>query len=184
MSRAKPIVLAVGLAILAGVVIYALSDRSPVTDFEADDVIIEDVGEGVQSAVLAFADRGANGIVTERRDVVVPEDRSGKARRILEELIRGPEGQAVATIPANTRVLSVVFDDAGGVYVDFSRELVSEHPGGSTGELFTIRSVVRTLHDNFPEVERVQFLVEGREIESIAGHYDAGEPFEVSQFGE
>ncbi len=184
MNKPKLIVLAIALAILAGVVIYTLQDRSPVAGFEADGVILEDVGDGVQSVVLTFADRGASRTVTERRDVVVPDDRSGKARRILEELAKGPEADGVATLPGGTRILSIVFDDAGGVYVDFSRELVAEHPGGSTGELFTIRSVVQTLQHNFPDVERVQFLVEGREIESIAGHYDAGEPFEVSQFGE
>jgi len=183
-SKAKPIVLAGVLIVVALGLILALREQAPVTEFEAEDVVLEDVGDGVQSALLVFADRGASRTVTERRDIVVPDDRSGKARRILEELIEGPEEGGVATIPRGTRVLSVVFDDAGGVYVDFSREFVSEHPGGSTGEAFTIRSIVGTLHRNFPDVERVQFLVEGREIESIAGHYDAGEPFEVSQFGE
>ncbi len=184
MSKAKPIVLAVVLILVALGLVFAFREQTPVTEFEADDVVLEDVGDGVQSVLLVFADRGASRTVTEGRDVVVPDDRSGKARRILEELVEGPAENGVATIPRGTRVLSVVFDDAGGAYVDFSREFVSEHPGGSTGEGFTIRSIVGTLHRNFPDVERVQFLVEGREIESIAGHYDAGEPFEVSQFGE
>lgn len=184
MIKAKPIVLAAAVLVVAIGLVFALRDRAPVTDFEAEEVVLEEVGDGVQSVVLAFADRGASRTVIERRDVIVPDDRSGKARRILEELAAGPEERGVATLPPGTRVLSVVFDDAGCAYVDFSRELVSAHPGGSTGELFTIRSVVRTLQRNFPDVERVQFLVEGREIESIAGHYDAGEPFEITQFGE
>ncbi len=184
MSKVKPVILAVVLVILALGLVFALREQTPVTGFEADDVVLEEVGDGVQSVILAFADRGASRIVSERRDIVVPDDRSGKARRILEELAEGPGSNGVATVPRGTRILSVVFDDAGGVYIDFSQELVSEHPGGSTGERFTIRSIVGTLHRNFPDVERVQFLVEGREIESIAGHYDAGEPFEVSQFGE
>jgi len=184
MGKVKPILLAVAVLVLAVGLVLALRDRTPVAELGSEDVILEEVGEGVQSVVLAFADRGASRTVTERRDVVVPDDRSGKAKRILEELVSGPVGQGVATLPGGTRILSVVFDDAGGVYVDFSRELVSAHPGGSAGELFTIRSVVTTLQTNFPDVERVLFLVEGREIESIAGHYDAGEPFEVSRFGE
>jgi len=183
-SKAKPIVLAIVLIVVTLGLVFALREQTPVTGFEADDIVLEEIGGGVQSVILVFADRGASRIVSERRDIVVPDDRSGKARRILEELADGPEGNGVATLPRGTRILSVVFDDAGGVYVDFSREFVSEHPGGSTGERFTIRSVVGTLHRNFPDVERVQFLVEGREIESIAGHYDAGQPFEVSQFGE
>ena len=88
----------------------------------------------------------------------------------------------MATIPRQTRVISVVFDDAGGVYVDFSRELIDNHPGGSAGETFTIRSVVATLAENFPEVRSVKFLVDGREIETIAGHYDASDAFLVESY--
>ena len=88
----------------------------------------------------------------------------------------------MGTMPRGTTVRSVVFDDAGGVFVDFSRELVANHPGGSTGELFTIRSVVRTLSMNFPEVESVRFLVEGREIETVAGHIDVSGPLPVDQY--
>ncbi len=184
MNRTKLVLLVIVLAVIAAAILYALRDESLVSEFAEEEVRIEEIEEGVQSVELAFADRGASRIVLERRDIVVPEDRSGKARRILTELVRGPEQNGVATLPEGTVIRSVVFDDAGGVYVDFSRELISEHPGGSAGELFTIRSVVSTLHRNFPEVERVQFLVEGREIESIAQHYDASIPFEVSQYGE
>ncbi len=142
MSKVKPVILAVVLVILALGLVFALREQTPVTGFEADDVVLEEVGDGVQSVILAFADRGASRIVSERRDIVVPDDRSGKARRILEELAEGPGSNGVATVPRGTRILSVVFDDAGGVYIDFSQELVSEHPGGSTGERFTIRSIV------------------------------------------
>ena len=101
----------------------------------------------------------------------------------MEELARGPAGRGVVrTLPQGTQVLSVVFDDRGGAFVDFSRELVDGHPGGSTGELLTIGSVVQTLARNFPDVEEVTFLVEGRQIESIAGHLDASAPFSVSQY--
>jgi hypothetical protein len=34
----------------------------------------------------------------------------------------------------------------------------------------TVYSVVNSLALNFPEVKRVQFLVEGKEIETITGH--------------
>ena len=81
-----------------------------------------------------------------------------------------------------TVVNSVFFDEHGGAFVDFTRELVDKHPGGSTGELFTIRSVVQTLARNFPEVEYVAFLVDGREIETVAGHIDAAVPFDVEQY--
>lgn len=182
--RIRPVHVIIAVLVVALVVIVIVLKGGEVPrDIETGGLATEDLGPGVQSVVLAFGDRDALSVVDERREVSVPEDKAGRAKRILEELIRGPEGRdAVGTMPRGTVVRSVVFDDAGGVFVDFSRELVANHPGGSAGELFTIRSIVRTLSLNFPDVETVRILVEGKEIETIAGHIDASAPLSVDQY--
>ncbi len=175
-------IIVVALIVVALVLIIVLREGGPGEDLSREGVTTEELGPGIQSVALAFADRTATRLVEERREIAVGEDRATRARRVLEELARGPLEGGVRTLPSGTRILSVYFDDTGGVYVNFSAELTTQHPGGSTGELFTIRSVVRTLALNFPDVEAVQFLVEGEEIESIAGHIDAAVPFDVEQY--
>lgn len=180
--RPVHVIIAILVLVLA-VAIVVLRDRETPQEIEPGAVVREDLGPGVQSVVLAFADREGESMGEERREIAVPEDPAGRAKRILEELARGPEGRdLVKTIPKDTEVLSVVFDAAGCAFVDFSRELVANHPGGSTGELLTIRSIVRTLAANFPDIESVRVLVEGKEIETIAGHIDASMPFLVDQY--
>ncbi len=180
--RPVHVIIAILVLVLA-VAIVVLRERETPQEIEPREAISEDLGPGVQSVVLAFADREGLGMVEERREIAVPEDPGARAKRILEELADGPKDRGlVRTIPKDTTVRSVVFDDAGGAFVDFSRELVANHPGGSTGELLTIRSIVRTLSANFPEVESVRVLVEGKEIETIAGHIDASVPFLVDQY--
>lgn len=177
----KTAILALILAI--GVLFFVLSNRGPIEDAALEGAIDEELGQGVQTVELAFADRAATGLLVERRRIEVPEDRTGRARALLQALAEGPEESgSVATLPQGTRVLSVFFDGTGEVFVDFSGELVSNHPGGSTGELMTIRSVVRTLALNFDDVTSVRFLVEGKEVETIAGHLDASESFSVEQY--
>lgn len=179
--RVKLIV--IGIALVAIALTYLLWERNPAEDLQQGSAIEEEAGRGVQSVVVVFADASASRLVEERREIVVPEDKALRARRILEELARGPrEGGGVRTLPEGTEIRSVVFDDRGGAIVDFSREIVEKHPGGSTGELMTIGSVVQTLARNFPNLENVRFLVDGREIETIAGHIDAAEPFSVDQY--
>ncbi len=179
--RVKLVVIAI--ALVAGALIYLMWERGPSEDLQQGGAVEEEVGRGVQSVTLVFADPSASRLVEERREIVVPEDRASRAKRILEELARGPlESGATGTLPEGTGIHSVVFDDRGGAYVDFTRELVDRHPGGSTGELLTISSVVQTLARNFPSVKRVTFLVDGREIETIAGHIDATVPFSVDQY--
>lgn len=179
-KRMKAVVVA--LVIVAVALIFILRDREPPAEMPEGGVLEEEIGRGIQSVTLVFADRAATGMVEERREIAVPEDRAGRAKRILSELAAGPKESGVRTLPVGTRVLSVFFDEQGGVFVDLSRELIDNHPGGSTGELFTIRSVVQTLAANFPDIESVRFLVEGQEIETIAGHIDASVPFLVRNY--
>lgn len=179
-KRMKAVVVA--LIVVAIALIFVLRDREPPAEIPEGGVLEEEIGRGIQSVTLVFADRAASGVVEERREIAVPRDRAGRAKRILSELAAGPTQSGVRTLPYGTRVLSVFFDEQGGVFVDFSRELVDNHPGGSTGELLTIRSVVQTLATNFPDIESVRFLVEGEEVETIAGHIDASVPFLVRNY--
>ncbi|RMF87294.1 MAG: hypothetical protein D6736_13125, partial [Nitrospinota bacterium] len=82
----------------------------------------------------------------------------------------GPQQGNRRLLPARTRVRGVYLDTEGTAYVDFSSALQEDHPGGSWWELLTIYSIVDSLTQNFPEVRRVQLLVEGKEIETLSGH--------------
>ena len=85
------------------------------------------------------------------------------------------------TLPPGTRLRQAFYDDdSATLYLDFRPELVTRHPGGSAAEYFTLSSIVRTLGTNFPEVARVQILVDGQPIESLAGHFDASKPIEIA----
>ena len=71
-------------------------------------------------------------------------------------------------LPVDTAVLG--YRQAGGtLYINFSHHLVSNHPGGSTGEILTVYGIVNSLTD-IAGVERVQILVENQIIETLAGH--------------
>jgi hypothetical protein len=76
--------------------------------------------------------------------------------------------------------LNAFYDsETATVYLDFSSEIVAGHPGGSSAEYYTIAALVRTVSENFPEVQAVQILVEGLQVGTIAGHIDAYRPFLV-----
>jgi len=60
--------------------------------------------------------------------------------------------------------------------VDFSPEFASAHPGGSTTELLTVYTIVNALTTNLPVVTSVQLLVNGKELDTLAGHVDLRRP--------
>jgi hypothetical protein len=54
--------------------------------------------------------------------------------------------------------------------------VASAHPGGSTNELLTIYTIVDALTLNLPAITAVQLLVDGKEVDTLAGHVDLRRP--------
>lgn len=130
---------------------------------------------------LYFGDRQGKNLVTEQRDVVVEGGTEARIEAALWALAAGPQiGDAVRTLPAAARVRRVFLDeDDATLYADFGPALVTDHPGGSAAELGTLGAIVRTIGANFPDVARVQILVDGQPVETLAGHFDTSKPIEI-----
>jgi spore germination protein GerM len=101
-----------------------------------------------------------------------------RVKASLQELIAGPNASALRTLPAQVEIREVFIDDQGTAYVDFSEALSQTHPGGPWAEMLTLRSIMQTLVANVPEIKRVQILIEGREVETLAGHVDIRRPLD------
>jgi spore germination protein GerM len=145
---------------------------------------VESVPEGSRNVTLFFASADEPVLYSETRETAVGRQLDEQVRRVMEALIAGPQSdRGISALPAGTTLLSVMVDaDSGTVYLDFSSELVAAHPGGSAAEYCTVASIVRTVGENFPEVQRVQILVDGSQVETIAGHLRADEPFAVREW--
>jgi len=127
-------------------------------------------------ATLYFGTEDASGVAREVRWLPeAAETLEERVEMLVEALIDGPRTlQLVASIPPGTRLRSVRID-GDLVTLDFSAEIAANHPGGSAGELTTVYSVVNTLTE-VEGVRAVQWLVEGRVVESLAGHMDLTRP--------
>ena len=128
--------------------------------------------EEIVEVNLYFSDSQAMYLVPEKRKISqIPS----LARQAVIELIKGPENSDLyPTIPEGTQVNEVyIADDI--VYIDLSEEIFKNHPGGSSGELMTVYSIVNTLTE-IPPIKGVQILVEGNEMKSLVGHIDISMP--------
>jgi spore germination protein GerM len=125
----------------------------------------------MKEIVLYFADETGTCLKQETRKIPKEE---GLARATINQLIVGPMTSGLLpTIPVNTLLEDINIAD-GICTVDFSMELSSEHPGGLTNEELTVYSIVNTL-TQFPSVEQVKILVNGKEVKTIAGHVDVSQ---------
>lgn len=100
-----------------------------------------------------------------------------KIRQAIELLIQPAPELRNPVIPEQTELLEVFCTKNGIAYLNFNRHLQDHHVGGLSAELATLGSIVNTILFNFKEIQQVQILIEGAEIETLAGHVDCRKPF-------
>jgi len=134
--------------------------------------------EGNQREVtLFFRSPDEEELRGEKRKIFLTETVTDQARQTVKELIDGPRGDLLPTLPPGTEVREVYLTADGTAYLDFSQSFVDGHVGGSSGEIDTVFSLVDTLAFNFPEIKRVKILVEGEERATLKEHLDLTRAF-------
>jgi spore germination protein GerM len=101
-----------------------------------------------------------------------------QAKRIIEAQLAAPKDPLVSAIPFGTTLKSVFLTPDGDAYVDLSPELRTNHPGGTTNEILTVYALVNALTSNLPAISGVQILIDGKEVDTLAGHLDLRRPIE------
>lgn len=121
---------------------------------------------------IYFSTNNASYLRAESR--TLPED-ADIYLHLFEELKAGPESEELAaTIPNGTELLNYEIE-AKKIILNFNFALKSNHWGGSTGEQMTVYSIVNTYTD-LDEIESVEILLEGENVETLVGHLDLSRP--------
>ena len=113
----------------------------------------------------------------EEREVLFGEGAAAQARRIIEAQLEPPAAPAVSAIPEGTTLKELFNSERGDAYVNLSPEIARNHPGGSIDEILTVYTIVNALTDNLPAITAVQILIDGHEVDTLAGHVDLRQPF-------
>lgn len=129
----------------------------------------------LRDVVLYFGSPDGSFLVAEGRQIEDCLSEEECLRGTVQALVNGPVTDLIPIFPLSTQIRGAAAS-VDTVTVDFSRELVSGHPGGSVSELLTIYGLANTLAENFPHLRRVRVLVEGAPIETLKGHVDLREP--------
>lgn len=133
-----------------------------------------------QKVRLYFSDLNERFLMAEERFIAQRESPDDTVRALVEELIKGPHSDLMQTFPTETGLRGVTVKD-GTAAIDFDRNLVDLHPGGSASEIMTLYSLTNTVILNVPAVKRVTILIEGKILETIKGHIDTSSPLELNR---
>jgi hypothetical protein len=95
-----------------------------------------------------------------------------RGKQVLQALIANPTTADQRTIPGDTALLGFYILSDGTAIADFSTPLSSETPSGIESEQVVVDSISRTLESNVPTARRLKILVNGQEVDTLAGHVD------------
>jgi len=129
----------------------------------------------IKAQLLYVADSGVT-LIGAEREVPFAEGAADQARAIVAAQIAPVTDPLVSAVPAGTKLRALFVTDKGESYVDLSREFATAHTGGSTDELLSVYTIVNVLTLNLPAVHSVQLLIDGKEVETLAGHVDLRRP--------
>jgi spore germination protein GerM len=132
-------------------------------------------GRKIKAQLFYVSDDGMR-LVSVERDVPYAETAVDQAREILNAQVAPVAAPLVSAVPAGTVVRALFLTESGQAYVDLSRDVATAHPGGSLNEMLTIYTIVHALTFNLPAVTAVQLLVDGKEVDTLAGHVDLRRP--------
>jgi hypothetical protein len=96
-------------------------------------------------------------------------------RSVLRELANGVPG-GKPPVPPGAEVRQVFRDAFGIVYLDFTQEFQTLTKATGPEPELAIAAIVNSLTGNFREIERVQFLLDGKEATELVGGWDLRRP--------
>ena len=132
-------------------------------------------------ATLFYANSDGESLAAVQREVPLAEGVRAQGREILNTQLAGAPTPYISVTPAGTRLRAFYITDRGDAFVDLTSEVSTAHSGGSTNELMTVQAIVNAVTTNLTSVQRVQILVDGQEVDTLAGHVDLRRPFEKEQ---
>ena len=180
----RTILAAIGILFIGGAICLIFQDANAQwAQLNLEDSVSRPAGstQSKRSAAhLYFGDRDNYYLMSEQRVISHSADSVAYARSIVEALIKGPQTSLVRTIASDTKLRAIYIIPDGVCYVDLSQAVGKDHPGGCNSELLTIYSVVNSLILNVPEIKRVKLLIDGKEVQTLAGHIDLAFPLEAN----
>jgi spore germination protein GerM len=180
MTRRQYIVrgsIAAGVAAAAWLLFFVLprwTSPQPEQSPSAEAATVEG-GRRINASLFYVAEDGLR-LVPVSREVPYQPDATEQARALIQAQLEPVAAPYVSAVPAGTTLRTLFITEDGEAFVDLSREVAVNHPGGSLDEIFTVYALVNALTANIPAVTAVQILVDGKEVDTLAGHIDLRHP--------
>jgi hypothetical protein len=173
------------LAAAQGLGIYAWNMRKTVT---ATPVVTTDTRPlappvtGPTERVTLFVAHDEDGTLRAMSaQIPLPSGRQQRAESLLRALLSlYLDKSSSHTLGAGAEIRSVFLVDPGEAVIDLNSAFADTHRSGLLVEELTVASLIHTISVNTPGILRIKILVDGKQRDTLAGHADISEFYDVA----
>jgi spore germination protein GerM len=179
------IAMAVLLVAVLGLSLYAWHMRKVVT---GDSVASTDtrplappVAGPTERVTLYVAHDEDGSLRATSAQIPMPSGRQQRAEELLRALLSlYLEKSSTHTLGPGADVRSVFLVDPGVAVIDLNSAFADTHRSGVLVEELTVASLIHTISANTPGILKVKILVDGKERDTLAGHADLSDFYDVT----
>jgi hypothetical protein len=177
--------LSVLLAAVLGMSIYAWHMRgraaaTPPISVDTRPVVAPVAGQTERVTLfVAYDDIGV--LRAQSAQIPLPSVRQQRAEELLRALIALYLDKASPhPLPTGSDIRGIYLVDPGLAVIDVNSAFADAHRSGVLAEELTVASLIQTLSANIPGILKVKILVDGKQRDTLAGHADLSNFFDVS----
>ena len=132
---------------------------------------------------VAYDDPGVLRAQTAR--IPLPSNRQQRAEELMRALVGlYLDRNSPHPLAPGSEIRNVYLTDQGLAVIDTDAVFADGHRSGVLVESLTVVSIAQTLTANVPDIRQIKLLVEGKERETLAGHADLSNTYDVSAMQE
>jgi len=179
------IALAVLLVAALGMSIYAWNMRKTVAATPAASAdtrpLAPPVAGPTEQVALFVAHDEDGSLRAQAAQIPMPSGRQQRAEELLRALLSiYLDKSSPHVLGAGADVRSVFLVDPGVAVIDVNAAFADTHRSGVLVEELTVASLIHTVSANTPGILRVKILVDGKERDTLAGHADISDFYDVT----
>jgi hypothetical protein len=179
LSVAVMLVLVIAMGIYLRHVRHQAGELEPTA---ADTLPVAPPASGpTETVTLYVASDAAGQLRAQSAQIPLPGGRQQRAEELLRALLRiyRQPGAAHPLAPASD-IRSIYLVEPGAAVIDLNSAFADQHRSGILVEQLTVNSLVETLAVNVPGIQKVKILVDGQTRDTLAGHADLTDWFDVT----
>ena len=174
------------LAAVLGMTIYLFHVRKTVTGnppaTTTDTRPLAPPSVGPTETVTLFVAHDEDGTLrAQGAQIPLPSGRQQRAEELLRALLAiYLDKSSPHAVGAGGDVRSVFLVDPGLAVIDLNAAFADGHRSGVLVEELTLASLIHTISVNIPGIVKAKILVDGKERETLAGHADLSDFYDVT----